>query len=106
MVRNDTVWLRDVLAEDLSYVHTSARHETKRQYLQSIGGGTLKYEAFTPLQRQVHLLGPEAAAVSGLAHARAVSGGQLIDVDVRYLAVYRRSGARWQLAAWQTTRVP
>jgi len=34
MVRADTTWLRDALAEDLSYVHTSARSETKAQYLE------------------------------------------------------------------------
>src|SRR5213593_17323 len=41
MVRADTAWLRDALAEDLSYVHSSARSETKAQYLESVGSGSL-----------------------------------------------------------------
>jgi ketosteroid isomerase-like protein len=106
MVRADTAWLRDALADDLSYVHSSARSETKMQYLESVGSGTLRYQEFTPRERRVRLLGAGAVVVIGLAHARAESGGQLVDVDVRYVAVYERVRERWRLVAWQTTRVP
>ena len=51
-------------------------------------------------------LSAAAAVVAGLAHARVESGGQLVEIDVRYLAVYERVGARWRFVAWQTTRVP
>jgi len=88
MVRADTVWLRDALADDLSYVHSSGRRETKAQYLESLGSGTLRYQEFTPRERQARLLGDTAAVVVGLAHARAVSAGQSFDFDVRYVAVY------------------
>lgn len=106
MVRADTLTMRDGLAEDLSYVHTSARRETKGEYLASIGAGTIQYEEFAPQERRVRLLGASAAAVVGLAHARARSGGQLFDANVRYLALYERVHERWRLVAWQTTRVP
>ena len=105
MVRADTAWLRDALADDLSYVHSSGRRETKAQYLNSVGSGTMRYQEFTPRDRQVRLLGPRSAVVVGLAHARAISGGQPVDLDVRYVAVYERTGERWRLVAWQTTRV-
>lgn len=106
IVRSDTAWLRDALAEDLSYVHSSARSDSKTQYLESVGSGSLKYQTFSPKERRVHLLGPNAAVVAGLAHARAESGGQVMDADVRYTAVYERVRDRWRLVAWQTTRVP
>ncbi len=105
MVRADTAWLRGALADDLSYVHSSGRRETKAQYLEAIGSATLRYEAFTPRERQVRLWSARSAVVVGFAHARAVSGGQTVDVDVRYLAVYEQKDGRWQLVAWQTTRV-
>src|SRR6267143_6272508 len=55
MVRADTAWLRDALADDLSYVHSSGRRETKAQYLNSVGSGTMRYQEFTPRDRQVRL---------------------------------------------------
>ena len=66
----------------------------------------MRYEAFTPRERRVRLLSAAAAVVAGLAHARVESGGQLVEIDVRYLAVYERVGARWRFVAWQTTPVP
>jgi ketosteroid isomerase-like protein len=106
MVRADTAWLRDALADDLSYVHTSGRSDTKGQFLESIGQGTLRYREFTPRERRVRLLGDGVAVVVGLAHARAAAGGQEVDMYVRYVAVYQRIRERWWLVAWQTTRVP
>jgi aspartate oxidase len=106
MIRADTAALRGALSNDLSYVHSSAHIETKAQYLESIGSHSLRYEVFTPRERRVRMLGPAAAMVVGLAHARAESGGQVMDADVRYLAVYESVRARWRLVAWQTTRVP
>src|SRR5262249_61682140 len=52
MVRADTAWLRDALADDLSYVHTSARSETKSQFLESVGSRALRYQEFTPKERR------------------------------------------------------
>ncbi len=106
MVRRDTAWLRDALADDLSYVHSSAKSDTKATYLESVGSGALKYQGFAPKERRVRLLGAGTAVVVGLAHARAVSDGQPIDVDVRYTGVYERVRGRWRLVAWQTTRFP
>jgi ketosteroid isomerase-like protein len=106
MVRADTAWLRDVLADDLSYVHTSGRSDTKAQFLESLGSGTLRYREFTPRERRVRLLGDGTAVVVGLAHARAAAGSREVDMYVRYVAVYERIRERWWLAAWQTTRMP
>jgi hypothetical protein len=106
MVRADTAQLRNALADDLRYVHSSAQSDTKEQYLQSVGAGTLRYEGFTPKERRVRLLGSAGAVVAGLAHARAAANGSVMDADVRYIAAYELKGGAWRLVAWQTTRVP
>lgn len=104
MLRAHTAWLRDALADDLSYVHHTGRRETKTQYLETVGSGNLRYDGFTPRERHVRLLGARSAVV-GLAHARGVSRGRTVTGDIRYLAVYERNGDRWRLVAWQVTRI-
>jgi hypothetical protein len=106
MVRADTAWLRNALADNLSYVHSSGRRENKAEYLAAVGSGTMRYEEFTPRERDARLLSARAVVVVGLAHARAVSNNQPVDVNVRYTAVYERAGESWRLVAWQTTRIP
>jgi ketosteroid isomerase-like protein len=105
MVLADTARLKTTMAEGLTYVHSSGRLETRTEYLTAVASGALQYQEFTVRKRYVHVLGPEAAAVAGLAHARATAGGRPIDVDVRYLAVYQRVAGQWRLLAWQTTWV-
>lgn len=106
MTRADTAWLHDALAEELTYVHTTARTETKAQFLAAIGSGAIRYWLLAPTERRVRLLGSNAAAVSGLARVRVDSGGERREFAIRYLSVYRHSGGRWQLLAWQSTRLP
>ena len=106
MVRADTASLRSALADNLSYVHSSGRRESKVEYLAAVGSGAMKYEEFTPRERDGRLLGPRVVIVVGVAHARAVSNNQPVDVNVRYTAVYERRADSWQLVAWQTTRIP
>ncbi len=106
MVRADTTWLRRALADNLSYVHSSGRRENKAEYLAAVGSGEMRYDEFTPRERDARLVGRGVVVVVGLAHARAVSNNQPVDVNVRYTAVYERARASWQLVAWQTTRIP
>ena len=106
MVRADTASLRRALADNLSYVHSSGRRESKAEYLAAVGSGAMKYEEFTPRERDARLLGGQVVVVIGLAHARAISNNQPVDVNVRYTAVYERRTDSWQLVAWQTTRIP
>lgn len=106
MVRADTASLRTALADNLSYVHSSGRRENKTEYLAAVGSGAMRYEEFTPRERDVRFLSSRVAVVVGLAHARAVANNQPVDLNVRYTAVYERGAASWQLVAWQTTRIP
>ena|SRR5437867_2093517 len=106
MVGADTAALRHALADELRYIHSSGRIDTKQQYVASIASGVLHYHEFAAKERRVRLLGVRDAVVIGTAHTRVESSGQLLDADVRYTAVYERMSGHWRLVAWQTTRVP
>lgn len=105
MIRADTAALVDMLDDDLVYVHSGGRTETKTQFLTSVGSQTIRYLAFVPVERLATLLDTAAALVMGRANARVILGAQHLDIDVRYIAVYGRTGGRWQLRGWQTTRI-
>lgn len=106
MVAADTAALAGMLADDLVYVHSSGRVETKDEFLKAIGSQAIKYLAFVPKERRVTLLDDKAAVITGRADARVITGGQELGFDVRYTAVYGHAADRWQLRAWQTTRIP
>jgi ketosteroid isomerase-like protein len=104
MVNGDVATLDRLLAIELSYIHTSARIEDKHAYLYGIKSGKTKYWSIIPTERQVHVMGTVATVV-GVAVVRGEDNDPGIDVGIRYTAVYVLRDGRWQMVAWQSTRI-
>ena len=105
MVRGDLATLRMALADHLTYTHSSGQHETKTQFLASLTMGQLSYKSIIPEARSVRVYGG-AGIVTGTARMEITARGQDAHFRIRYIAVYVRAQDRWQMVAWQSTRVP
>lgn len=105
MVARDRPALERLLADDLSYTHSTGQVESKAQFLESIASGTLLYRAIEPEEVAVRVYG-ETAVVTGRAALRVENRGQAMALPVRFTSVYVRKDGRWKLAAWQSTRLP
>ena len=106
MVAADPEAMRETLAEDLAYVHSTGRVEDREALIQGLVSGRLRYLAIQPSERQVSFPGAEVALVQGLARIQARAGEQTVDFPARYLAVYRRDDGTWRMTAWQSLRLP
>ncbi len=105
MVRGDRAALRMVLSDQLTYTHSSGRHDTKAQFLASLGMGQLSYKSIIPEARAVRIYSG-VGIVTGTARMEITARGQDAHFRIRYLAVYIRAEDRWQMVVWQSTRVP
>ena len=105
MVRGDRTALRFVLSDQLTYTHSSGRHDTKAEFLAALTRGQLSYTSIIPEARSVRVYGG-VGLVTGTARMEFTVRGQDAHCRIRYLAVYIRAQDRWQLVAWQSTRVP
>jgi hypothetical protein len=106
MVRADTAALRVMLADDLTYTHTTGDKQDRTALLRSLASGELRYKSIAPTERTVRFVGADAAVVGGRSSMQVESVGRLHRFSIRYLAVYQRAGAAWQLVAWESTRLP
>jgi len=104
MVQNDLDALAPLLAEDLVYVHTTGKMDTKQQFLDSLRSGALRYRSIEPSETLVRTTG-DTATVTGRAKMGVTVGGAVLDFEMRYTAVYRSTRGRWQLVSWQSTRI-
>jgi hypothetical protein len=104
MLRADTAALRSLLAPDLTYTHTDGEQNTKDEFLQILSSNALRYDSIVPDARHVRVF-ESTAIVTGRSAMRVESGGRPASFRIRYLAVYRWADGRWQLAAWQSTRL-
>jgi hypothetical protein len=103
MVSRDLTVLAPMLADDLSYSHSSGRTDTKASFLELVRSG--HYLSVDFPERDVVSCG-DAVIVRGRAQMRVHQGGQDLSYPIRFLDVYARRGGDWQLVAWQATRIP
>jgi len=107
MVKGDKAALERLLADDLTYTHTSALFQTKAEFITSVLGGTIDYVSVVPSESdwKVRIDG-NLAIVNGVAAVNVIDTGKDLKFKIRYTTVHRNQGGRWQLASWQATRFP
>lgn len=105
MVSGDIETLGRILADDMTYVHTSAAVDTKESIMTSIGNGNLNYHKMAARNVLVRDKG-NAAVVTGEADVEVTSGGNDLTFSLRFTDVYVNGDAGWQMVAWQSTRLP
>ncbi len=101
MVGADVETLDRILADDLTYVHTTAAQDTKESLTTGLASGRLNYESITPTDRVVRSYG-DTAIVRGNAHVHVNNNHFTLEFTV----VYVRPGGEWQMTSWHATRVP
>ena len=75
MVHADTGGLTLLFAPDLTYTHTDGAQNTRAEFLQLLGSGTLRYASIAPEAREVRVLG-SSAVVTGRSAMRVEAEGQ------------------------------
>ena len=93
------------LADDLTYVHSTARLESKAEHIGNLRAGKPHYRGIAPRERTARVHG-DLGIVNGVSEMHVERDGKEQRFTVRYLAVYTKAGADWRMTAWQSTRVP
>jgi ketosteroid isomerase-like protein len=104
MTRTDFTALDTLLGDDLSYTHNDGSRQGKAGLLNDLRSGELSYLALQPDSVVVRTYGT-AAVVDGRVLIRARSGTQQGSFTARFLEVYAKRDGRWELVAWQSTRL-
>ena len=105
MTNQDAQALDEILADDLSYTHSTARVETKAEFISSSTSGRNKYRSIERDDVTVRQYG-DTAVVTGHARIHVNSNGQDVKFQVRFLDVYAKRDNVWRMVAWQSTRLP
>lgn len=105
MVRKDTAALRDLLSDDLVYIHSNTMTESKSAHLTSIGSGKIVYEKMTREQAKVRRYGKTALS-NGVVQVKVSLDGKPVELRLMYTATYLKKRGAWRLVNWQSTRIP
>ncbi len=107
LVQSDASALERLLSPNLFYGHASGKVDSKRSYIDRIRNGaqkyvSLRYDSVSPV---VHIYGQTATLVT-TAQVRSITDGQSNELHLRFLHVWVRGKAGWQLAAHQSVKLP
>ena len=105
MRKEDWAALDASLADDLVYVHSTARVESKAEHIGNLKAGKPHYRGIAPRDRKVRVLG-DVGIVNGVSEMHVENAGKEQRFTVRYLAVYAKTASGWRMTAWQSTKVP
>ena len=106
MVKGDVAALERLLGDDLSYVHSNTKVDTKASFLENLRSGASKYKAFQREDSTTRLYG-DSAVNTGVATVSVENQGQApMTFKIRFTDVWVNRGGTWQMVAWQSTRLP
>ena len=105
MINADSEALNSILSDDLTYIHTTTREDSKKSLIDSLASGGLSYKSMDTEGVKVRIYG-DAAVVTGSAAIKVSSGGRLLEFSILFTDVYAKQEGRWQMVAWQSTRKP
>jgi len=105
MRKGDWAGLDAALADDLTYVHSTARLESKAEHVANLRAGKPHYRGIAPSERRARVHGG-IGVINGVSEMHVENAGKEQRFTVRYLAVYAKSGEQWRMIAWQSTRQP
>lgn len=105
MTARDYTALATILGDDLVYTHSSAVVDSKAAYLESLTSGRVTYKTITPSDLQVRVYGT-TAIITGLAAMTVDANGEALNNRLRFTDVWVKRDGRWQMVAWQSTRMP
>jgi ketosteroid isomerase-like protein len=103
MIDDDFATLEAVLADDLTYGHSSGLADTKASYLDTLRSGKTKYLTFDRAPSVVRVYG-DTAIITGTATLSL--RGQAAPFTLRYTLAYVKREGQWRMVAWQSTRLP
>jgi hypothetical protein len=103
--KNDLDTLGKLLADDLTYTHSTGVLETKEVFLASLKSGKLQFKTIEPADLQVRVF-DKTAVINGTAKVSVVSEGKPKDLSLRYTDVWVNRAGKWQMVAWQSVKLP
>jgi hypothetical protein len=103
MVKGDRAALEKLLADDLTYTHSTALIENKEQFLKSVTSGNIDYVSIVPNEKEwkVRIEG-NTAIINGLAAVNVIDTGKDRKITIRFSTVQSNRGGAWQLRSWQS----
>jgi ketosteroid isomerase-like protein len=102
----DTTALAALLSNDLRYVHSNGRLESKADILGGLAGKSVAYERYVVSEIHAAQVAPGVVVLNGRIDQRKLTRGQWGDAQLFFHAVWRDEAGQWRLVSMHTAAAP
>lgn len=103
MIEGDVEQLDAMLYDDLHYVHSNGKRETKEQFLGALSAGRRRYRDIEVQTQELREFG-DTVVVTGRLRIELESATGPLSSSMTYIAVHVLQKNQWRLISWQATR--
>ncbi len=104
MMAGDATALGRLMSDELKFVHSDGRIETKDEYVRNMMAGDTQYADARTSEVQALEPAPKVVILMGAQQMRKRLGPTWTEITLRYMAVWRNEGGTWRMFAWQSMR--
>jgi ketosteroid isomerase-like protein len=104
MIAADAAALERLMSDDIVYTHSSGRLDTKKSFIASVTGGTVKYRRINRKEAAATLR-EGFAILTGAVEIDVETGGRVLNLNLRFCNVWERTAKGWQQVGWQSTPI-
>jgi len=106
LVGGDVPALADLLSDDLRYIHSTGKLETKLIVLEGIASKKTAYEWMKSTDLVTDEITPNVVVLTGKIDQRKLGGSGWADLVLLFQAVWRNESGTWRLVNLQTVLPP
>jgi len=104
MMAGDGAALGRVLSDDVIFVHSDGRHETKADYIKNMTTGDTAYAGVKTGDLQARQIAADVVVLTGTQEMRKKLGPTWSEIKLQFQSVWRNENGIWRMIAWQSMR--
>ena len=104
MMAGDGEALGKLMSDQLRFVHSDGRVESKSDYVKNLMAGDTAYAEAKTSHLETTQVANDVVVIIGVQEMRKRLGAEWSDITLRYLAVWRNENGTWRMVAWQSAR--
>ncbi len=104
MGKNDGPALAQILSDEMIFIHSDGRSESKADYLRNMTVGDTAYTDLKSADLKARQIAADVIVLTGAQEMKKKLGPAWSEVKLRFLSVWRNEAGTWRMIAWQSMR--
>ena len=104
MLAGDGAGLARVFSDEVVFVHSDGRSESKADYIKNLTAGDTAYADLKTAEVTARQIAPDVVVLAGAQEMRKKLGPTWSEIKLRFMSVWRNERGTWRMVAWQSMK--